>query len=360
MSPDASSQPQQAPSNDDLVNGKSRRALQSVVVLVTSVAYRSFGQELSRPEVDWLVINQDGSLCDIHGTAIATDDARPDIAWGTSDLFRDGAPLATFFTFMLESEVLRWFQSPAAGYDDGTFGLLVANGVRVTNAHVNSSPISEFVMRSVLDEFQDAAQWRSQASERRWKIHDWREVAGSTWVIVGLGGIGTEVAYRARAFGATVIGSRRHPSPTDPANRTVTPDQLDQVLGLADVVVLAAPATPETEDLVDAEFLSKMKRGSLLVNVARGTLVDDDALIASLDSGHLSAAVLDVFRTEPLPENHPFWSHPSIRVTPHNAAGGIGRLRRQADLFKENLDRYLDGRPLLNDVTAAIGDRNHV
>jgi glyoxylate/hydroxypyruvate reductase A len=110
------------------------------------------------------------------------------------------------------------------------------------------------------------------------------------------------------------------------------------------VVVLAAPATRETKNLVDADFLSRMKPRSLLVNVARGTLVDDNALLESLDSGHVSAAVLDVFRTEPLPDDHPFWSHPSIRVTPHNAAGGTGRIQRQADLFKENLDRYLDGR----------------
>jgi phosphoglycerate dehydrogenase-like enzyme len=163
------------------------------------------------------------------------------------------------------------------------------------------------------------------------------------------------VARRARAFGAQVIGSRRHPSPADPTDVTVTPDQLGEVLGRADVVVLAAPATAETTDLVDADFLAQMKPGSLLVNVARGSLVVDDALIASLDSGHVGAAILDVFRTEPLPDDHPFWVHPSIRVSPHNAAGGIGRFARQADLFRENLDRYLDGRPLLNEVTDAIG-----
>ena len=325
-------------------------------VLLTAVAYQSFGAVLSRPGVDWLLMNEDESLCDAHGTPIAREDAHPDIAWGTSDLFREGAPLVSFFAFMLSSAELAWFQSPGAGYENPAFGALVANGVRVTNAHVNSLPIAEFVMRSVLDEFQDAAQWRHQALEHRWQIHDWREVSGSTWLIVGLGGIGTEVARRARAFGVRVIGCRRHPSPTDPTERTVTPDQLDQVIGLADVVVLAAPATPETESLVDADFLSRMKARSLLVNVARGTLVDDDALIESLDSGHLSAAVLDVFRTEPLPADHPFWSHPSIRVTPHNAAGGTGRFQRQAELFKENLDRYLDGRPLLNEVTDAIAE----
>ena len=299
-------------------------------------------------------MNEDGSLSDSHGVPIAPEGAHPDVAWGTADLFREEAPLVSFFSFMLGSSGLAWFQSPGAGYENSVFGTLVAQGVRVTNSHVNSMPIAEFVMRSVLDEFQDAARWRHQASEHRWRIHDWREVSGSTWVIVGLGSIGTEVAHRARAFGVRVIGSRRHPSPSDPTERTVTPDQLDEVIGLADVVVLAAPATAETENLVDADFLSRMKPGSLLVNVARGTLVDEHDLIESLDSGHLSAAVLDVFRNEPLPDDHPFWSHPSIRLTPHNAAGGSGRFQRQAELFKENLDRYLDGRPLLNEVTDAI------
>jgi phosphoglycerate dehydrogenase-like enzyme len=329
-----------------------------VQVLLTAVAYHSFGADLSRSGVDWLLMNESGDLSGPDGRSIPREDAHPDIAWGTSDLFREGAPFVSFFSFMLKSPELRWFQSPGAGYEDPAFGALVANGVRVTNAHVNSLPIAEFVLRSVLEEFQGAAQWRNQVLERRWRIHDWREVSGSTWLIVGLGGIGTEVAHRARAFGVRVIGSRLHPSESDPTERTVTPDQLDQVIGLADVVVLAAPATSETENLVDADFLSRMKPRSLLVNVARGTLVDDNALLESLDSGHLSAAVLDVFRTEPLPDDHPFWSHPSIRVTPHNAAGGSGRFQRQADLFKENLDRYVDGRPLLNEVTDAIATQS--
>ena len=291
-------------------------------ILLTTVAYHSFGADLSRPGVDWLLMNESGDLSGPDGRSIPQEDAHPGVAWGTSDLFREGAPLGPFFSFMLGSSELQWFQSPGAGYENPAFGALVANGVRVTNAHVNSLPIAEFVMRSVLEEFQDVAQWRRQALERRWRIHDWREVSGSTWLIIGLGGIGTAVAHRAQAFGVRVIGSRLHPSATDPTERTVTPDQLWQVIGLADVVV------------------------------------DDNALLESLDSGHLSAAVLDVFRTEPLPDGHPFWSHPSIRVTPHNAAGGSGRFQRQADLFKENLDRYLDGRPLLNEVTDAIASQS--
>ena len=167
-------------------------------VLLTAVAYRSFGGDLSRPEVDWLLMGEDGSLTDQHGTSVTGEDAHPDVAWGTSDLFREAAPLGPFFSFLLGHGGIGWFQSPGAGYDDPIFGAMVAKGIRVTNAHVNSVPIAEFVMRSVLDEFQGAARWRDQEQGRRWQIHDWREVSGTTWLIIGLGGIGSEVAQRAR------------------------------------------------------------------------------------------------------------------------------------------------------------------
>ena len=326
-------------------------------VLLTSVAFDSFADELRRPQVEWLTLQLDGSLHDEQGTPVETAAARPEVAWGTSDLFRAGAPIAAFFGMLPTLPSLRWFASPAAGYDSPVFAQLSRRGVRVTNAHVNSLPIAEYVLRAVLDEFQAADRWRRQATERTWTNHDWREVSGTTWLIVGLGGIGSAVATRASAFGARVIGCRRTPSPQDPADLTITPDRLPDFIGEADVVVLAAPATKETTDLVDAAFLRSMRPGSLLVNVARGSLVDEEALLAALGTGIPSAAILDVFRTEPLPTDHPFWTHPSVRITPHNAAGGIGRLRRQADLFADNLDRYLSGRPLLNDITdlAAAG-----
>ena len=163
-----------------------------------------------------------------------------------------------------------------------------------------------------------------------------------------------DLAVRARAFGARVIGCRRTPSPGDPADLTITPDRLLEHVGEAEVIVLAAPATPATESLVDEAFLARVRPGSVLVNVARGSLVDEDALLDSLDAGRPGTAVLDVFRTEPLPPDHPFWTHPSVRVTPHNAAGGRGRLQRQAELFADNLDRYLAGEPLRNDVTGEV------
>jgi phosphoglycerate dehydrogenase-like enzyme len=328
-----------------------------VIALLTTVAHDSFGADLRRPDVEWLMMEADGTLHDEAGSTVDLGGARAEVAWGTSDLFREDGPLGPFFGALLRMDALRWFQSPAAGYDAPVFSQLVARGVRISNAHVNSLPIAEFVMRAVLDEFQQAQQWRNQRKDRTWTIHDWREVAGSTWLVIGLGGIGTEVAIRARAFGARVIGCRRNPSVDDPTDLTVTPDRLHEVVGQADVVVLAAPATAATTDLVDSRFLGWMGEGCILVNVARGALIDDDALLAGLAEGRPAVAVLDVFRQEPLPEGHPFWTHPSVRMTPHNAAGGIGRLQRQADLFGTNLDRYRHGQPLLNDVSEAIAGK---
>jgi phosphoglycerate dehydrogenase-like enzyme len=325
-----------------------------VLVLLTSVALESFGAQLDRPGVEWITLGLDGTVRDGSGDEIGWDGARPEVAWGTSDLFRADAPIRSFFSALPRLDSLRWFQSPAAGYDSVVFSQLAARGVRITNAHVNSLPIAEFVVRAVLDEFQGAGEWRRLAGERSWRIHDWREVSGTTWLVLGVGAIGSEVAVRARSLGARVIGCRRHPSPDDPTDVTVTPDRLAEVVGDADVMVLAAPATPATTDLVDAALLARMKEGSILINVSRGALVDEDALLSALDRGRPAVAVLDVFRTEPLPDDHPFWTHPSVRVTPHNAAGGSGRLQRQADLFSTNLDRYRAGDPLLNDVTDLV------
>jgi phosphoglycerate dehydrogenase-like enzyme len=322
-----------------------------VLVLLTSVAHDSFGARLDGPDREWLLLQADGTLRDGSGAPVDWAEARPEVAWGTSDLFRDGAPIAAFFGGLTRLDSLRWFQSPAAGFDSPVFAQLAGRGVRVTNAHVNSVPIAEFVLRAVLDEFQRAGEWRRQAEGRRWATHDWREASGTTWLVVGVGGIGSAVAVRARAFGASVIGCRRRPSPDDPTDRTVTPDQLVSVVGAADVVVLAVPSNPGTDGLVDADLLGRMKEGSILVNVARGSLVDEDALLAALDRGTPAVAILDVFRTEPLPADHPFWAHPSVRITPHNSAGGVGRLERQAELFADNLARYQAGEQLRNDVT---------
>ncbi|MHB1444513.1 MAG: D-2-hydroxyacid dehydrogenase [Acidimicrobiales bacterium] len=319
-------------------------------VLLTSTAHQRYWSGIARDGLDPLVMADDGQLS-LSGQPIDREQAEPEIAWATSDLFGEAAPRRQFLGLVRRAGTLRWFQSPAAGFDDPVFTELANRNVRISNAHVNGIPIAEFVMRAVLDHFQAAQHWRRAQAEREWSLHDFREVDGSTWLVIGLGSIGGGVARRARAFGAAVIGCRRVPAPEDPTDRTVTPDQLGSVIGQADVVVLSAPATPATRGLVDSDFLSAMKDHSVLVNVSRGSLVNEDALLEALDGGRPEAAILDVFASEPLPAEHLFWVHPAVTVTPHNAAGGLGRYARQAELFIDNLERYLLRQPLLNDVT---------
>jgi phosphoglycerate dehydrogenase-like enzyme len=161
------------------------------------------------------------------------------------------------------------------------------------------------------------------------------------------------VAERARAFGATVIGVRRSVTGDEPVDELWQPGDLSEPLGRSDVVVICAPATPETESLVGDRFLAAMREDAVLVNVARGALLDEAALLRSLDRGRPGHAVLDVFATEPLPAESPLWSHPKVTVTPHNAAGAVSRHDRQVELFLDNLHRYLTGQELVYEITAS-------
>jgi phosphoglycerate dehydrogenase-like enzyme len=317
-------------------------------VLLTATADDRFGHRLPA-DVERVVMEDDGTL----RAGTAWEDADVEVAWPTADLFAPGAPLRPFFAFLLQSTTLRWIQSPAAGVDAPVFAQLVRNGVRLTTSHVTDIPISEYVLRAVLDHYQRPHEWQASSRDKAWRRHDFREVHGTTWLVVGLGAIGAATATRAKAFGATVIGVRRHPPTGDePVDRMITPADISAVLPDADVVVLAAPATPATRHLVDAEFLAAMRANSVLVNIARGALVDEAALVAALDAGTtLEAAILDVTDTEPPPPDSPLWDHPAITITPHDAAGGTGRFARAADLFVDNLRRYREGEPLRHEVT---------
>lgn len=309
-------------------------------LLLTETAWRRFG-ELLPPHVVAVRMQDDGSLVR-DDTALAWEEAAPEIGWGTFDLFSDGGPVRPFFGFLVRSTTVRWFQSPAAGADHPVFAELVARGITVTTSHVTGGPIAEYVLRAVLDAFQRADLWREAQAAREWRRHEHREVAGSRWLVIGLGSIGSAVAERARAFGAEVVGVRR-----TAAGGAVPPSQVPELLPDADVVVLAAPATDETSGMVDDAFLASMREGSVLVNVARGALVDEVALLRSLDQRRVpEVAVLDVVAEEPLPADSPLWSHPAVVVTPHNAAAGDGRFGRATAVFLANLDRYLAGEPL--------------
>jgi len=177
-------------------------------------------------------------------------------------------------------------------------------------------------------------------------------VTGSAWLIIGFGAIGQGVAQRVRAFGAGVTGVRRSQGAHPLADRIADMGALPELLPEADVVVLSVPLSGATRGLVDAEFLRAMKDGSVLVNVGRGGLVDEAALLAALDAGRPEHAVLDVFETEPLPADSPFWRHPRVALTAHASGITDGLTTRNDALFLDNLRLYLTGRPLLHEASS--------
>lgn len=275
-----------------------------------------------------------------------------EVAWGSNAMYLGGHG-RKFFGTAVHSPTLKWVQVSNAGTDDPVFARLMANGVTLTTSHVTGPPIAEYTLRAVLDWFQRADKWRETIAERQWKGHQFREVFGTTWLVIGLGAIGSAVAERAQSFGTHVIGVRRTPTGDEPVHELVAPADVLGVLPRADVVVLALPFGNDTAGMVDAEFLGAMKAGSVLVNVARGPLVDEAALLAALDAGTPDAALLDVAATEPPADDSPLWDHPKVVLTPHSSALGFNRHERAAAFFLENLRRYLAGEPLRNVVPAA-------
>jgi phosphoglycerate dehydrogenase-like enzyme len=292
----------------------------------------------------------DGSILKA-GSPLAADDARPDLGWMNVDLFGAGAARDYMIT-LLKSPNLRWVQSGAAGFDNPAFAQIVRKGAILTTNHSQAVGMSEYVLTTVLDHLQRGPDRRKAQAEHRWAPAPYREVAGTRWLIVGFGAIGQQTAKRARAFDAHITGVRRSAGEHPLADAMATPDRITELLPQSDVVVLSLPLSAQTENMVDAGFLAAMKPGSVFVNVGRGGLVDEDALLAALDQGKPEHAILDVFRIEPLPAASHFWDHPRVTLTPHASPIGSGLSARSDQLFLDNLDRFLAGRPLLNQVSA--------
>ena len=170
-------------------------------------------------------------------------------------------------------------------------------------------------------------------------------------MLIGYGSIGHQIARRIKPFGVHLTVVRRSVAPDELADAVVGMDALPQVLPDADVVVLAPALTDETRNMCDAKFFAAMKPGSILVNIGRGGLVDEDALKVGLETDQPAHAVLDVFQTEPLPADHWIWKHPKVRVTAHTSNSGQGTAGRGDDLFVANLERFLAGQPLINEAS---------
>jgi phosphoglycerate dehydrogenase-like enzyme len=253
---------------------------------------------------------------------------------------------------------LRWVQAIGAGVDhlrDACVGtdLVVTNAVGVA-----SVPIAEFVIARLLGVWKRFDELDDLQRRHEWQPAYGATVAGKTLGVIGLGAIGSAVAERARAFGMHLLGTKRSFSPGDTSpvvDELFGADQLLDVVARCDAVVLSAPSTPETRDLFDADVFAAMPAGSIFCNVARGAMVDEDALVAALERGHLRAAILDVTREEPLPADSPLWDAPNLHVSPHSAASIDRYIQTLLELFADNLGRHARGEPLRNVVDLAAG-----
>lgn len=340
-------------------------------VLVTTFQLDHFGDRFraAAPEARFLAMDPDGTIR-AGEEAIAWEDVSAEVAFASSDLFdgdlRDDK-IRHFFGWLIraapdpdagsepgddtsDQRHLKWMHIAAAGVDSPVFAMLLERGLCITTSHHTATPISEYVMAQVLRARLPLDAMESDRRERIWRTQEWDELASSRWLVVGMGAIGTAVAERARSFGAHVTGVRRSPTGDEPVDAMIGPDAVVEAVADHEIVVLCLPATSATSGMVDAELLSRMGDGTLLVNVGRGALIDEDALRRSLDQGIPAVAILDVAVDEPPADDHWLWDHPTVVLTSHTSAGGRQRHERAADVFAANLVRYVDGEALADEV----------
>ncbi|MFT5693319.1 MAG: phosphoglycerate dehydrogenase-like enzyme [Oceanicoccus sp.] len=292
----------------------------------------------------------DGSVTH-HGKPVSLAEIDIHCGWLSSDIMAANLT-RDFAVTLLKSSTLEWVQSLSAGLDDPFFTKLAEKGIRLSNSDAQAPAIAEYVIGSVLHRYQDFETRRKYQNDTTWRGTDFREINNSNWMIVGLGNIGRLVADRVTAFGGNTIGVKRDPSRANDYS-LIGFDNINAHLAQQDVVVLACALTADTRDMVDHAFLAQMKSDAILVNIGRGDLVKEDDLLNALDRDAIDFAVLDVFRTEPLPEDSQFWKHPRVLLTPHSSNRGLGTGPRGDSLFLANLDAFLNNKTLKNEVNTA-------
>ena len=379
---DTSSAGGDAPSAGRETPGRGRAPAAIALTPILSARYRSRDLERIRAAAPGARI------------VVVTSDGHPD---GPLDevevLLRGAIPVEVFERIVARAPRLRWVHSATAGVERVLTPLSLERDLVITNARgVFSRPIAEYVMLMILAVSRRLPQLLELQRERTWQPLEGTELRDVTVGIVGLGSIGRAVARLASAFGCRVLAVRRRvDAGTEPAprpapggegvaigaagarpeaaatgweageperlavERVVGPSALLELLGESDFIVLAAPLTRETEAMIDAQALARVKPGAWLINVARGRLVDERALLRALREGPLGGAVLDTFWEEPLPPTSPFYDLPNVIVTPHTSWASSRVLDRSIELFCENLRRFSRGEPLLNVVDPTVG-----
>jgi phosphoglycerate dehydrogenase-like enzyme len=245
---------------------------------------------------------------------------------------------------------LRWIQTTSAGVGPmiKRLGLAETDVIVTTASGIHAKPLAEFAFAVMLNYVKEFPRLRDEQAAHRWERYCAGELDGRTLTVIGPGRIGREVGRLGKAFGmhTIAIASQVESGRAEALGFDEAFDRtgLHDALGRSDFVVISTPHTPDTENLVDADAIAAMKPGIVLVNIARGIVIDEDAMIEALRSGHIAYAGLDVFRTEPLPTNSPLWDLPNVLVAPHSASTAWNENQRITDIFVSNIPLYLDGR----------------
>lgn len=297
------------------------------------------------------LVGADGQFT-VDGAKVAPADLDVDYFWFSSHIHQAGG-LADALDLVLATRSVGVLQTFNAGLDNPKYAEISAKGARILNSSAQGVAISEYVIGQTMAVLQPIEEQRRMQASKTWRVTRFREISRTHWLIVGYGPIGSGIAKRIKAFEAKVSVARRSGAAAEFADRVGKLDDAKAFAADADVIVLACPLNDDTRGLIDADFLAGVKPGAILVNIARGGVIDDPALMAALDAGTLETAILDVFHTEPLPEADPLWTHPKVRLTPHTSFAGDGGQGRWDALFLEGVQCYAKGEPLPREVDPA-------
>ena len=264
----------------------------------------------------------------------------------------------SFFSAVRKAPDLKWLHVFNVGVDHPIFAEMLQKGVRLTtSAGTTALPIARTAIAGLLMLSRGFPRWMDAQRRKVWEPVRMEEAPadldGQTLCILGLGGIGSEIARLALGLGMHVVGIRRSPRRgEDPVDELFPPQMLKEVLRTSQWLAIACPLTEETRGLIDREAISCLPRGAAIINVGRGEIIDEEALIEALNSRHLLGAYLDVFHTEPLPVSSPLWGLPNVILSPHNSAISRGNESRVLELLFDNLGHWLRDEALVNEVTA--------
>jgi phosphoglycerate dehydrogenase-like enzyme len=271
----------------------------------------------------------------------------------------DFSPRNPLRQVFLQAARTRWVHTISTGVDTQLWPEIIASPVPMTNARgVFRRPLGEWAVAAMLYFCYDLRRDIRQQEAGVWERFESRELAGQTVGIVGYGEIGRAAAERARPFGMRIVALRRNPhlSENDPlVDAAYPPELLREMLAVCDFVVAAAPLTPSTRGMIGTAEIAAMKPTAVIINVGRGAVIDEPALVAALQTGTIAGAALDVFATEPLPAGHAFYSLKNVLLSPHCADWTPGWLDRSVQLFLDNFDRLRKGEPLENIVDKHAG-----